>query len=310
VTLATQVNGNVAAVVRGVTWLDHTLRAAGHFRWLLERGETAAPGGHPAPVPARIRDGIEFRNVSFRYPGSKRMVLDGLDLRLPAGATVAIVGENGAGKTTLVKLLCGLYPPTVGRITVDGCDITIFGCDTWRVVISAAFQDFCKFELVVAEAVGIGDVSTLNDRDAARRALERVGAATLEDQLPRGLDTQLGTTWGGVDLSEGQWQKVALARATRRPRPLVVVLDEPTASLDAYSEASLFERFERLATETAGCGAITLLVSHRFSTVRMADLIVVLEAGRVAEQGTHDQLIAAQGIYAELYAIQAAAYRA
>jgi ATP-binding cassette subfamily B protein len=199
-----------------------------------------------------------------------------------------------------------MYAPTRGRILVDGVELARMRPDDWRARLAGAFQDFFRFELRAQHSVGVGDVPRLDDVPAARAAVERAGAGDVVEQLPAGLDTQLGPTWpAGVELSFGQWQKVALARGFMRPQPLLLVLDEPTAALDAETEHALFERY---ASATRG-DQITLLVSHRFSTVRMADFIVVLDGSRVVETGTHEALMARRGQYAELYGIQAAAYR-
>jgi ATP-binding cassette subfamily B protein len=249
--------------------------------------------------------------VSFCYPGTDRKVLDDVSLELPAGAVVALVGENGAGKSTLVKLLCKLYEPSAGRILIDGAPLARMPAPAWRAKLAGAFQDFFRFELPARQSVGIGDLPRVDDEAAVRGAVDRAGASDVIEKLPRGLDTQLGPTWpGGVELSFGQWQKLALARGFMRAEPLLLVLDEPTAALDAETEHALFERFAAAArTQRAAGGGITVLVSHRFSTVRMADVIVVLDGARVAEVGSHDALIARRGQYAELYGIQAAAYR-
>jgi ATP-binding cassette subfamily B protein len=218
---------------------------------------------------------------------------------------VAIVGENGAGKTTLVKLLSGMYRPTSGRILVDGVNLADMPSDAWRARLSGAFQDFFRFELTAGRSVGLGDLPRLDERPAVLAAVERAGAADVVERLAAGLDTQLGPTWdGGVELSFGQWQKLALARGFMRDAPHLLVLDEPTAALDAETEHALFERY---AAAARGDG-ITILVSHRFSTVRMADSIVVLDGARVVESGSHESLMARGGHYAELYGIQAAAY--
>jgi ABC-type multidrug transport system fused ATPase/permease subunit len=262
------------------------------------------------PVPARLAGGITVEGVTFRYPGTDGDVLCDVSLRLPAGRIVALVGENGAGKTTLVKLLGRLYEPAAGRILADGVDLRRLDLDAWRGRISTAFQDFARFELLVREAVGVGDLSRIERPEAAGAALARAGAAEMAASLPRGLETQLGRAWpGGVELSGGQWQRLALGRALMRPGPLLVVFDEPTAALDAPTEHALFERFAAAARSGAHRGTVTLLVSHRFSTVRMADLIVVLDGGRVREVGSHEALTAAGGLYAELYELQAARYR-
>jgi ATP-binding cassette subfamily B protein len=227
---------------------------------------------------------------------------------------VAIVGENGAGKTTLVKLLCKLYEPTAGRILVDGVPLASVRTEELRSRLSGAFQDFFRFELPAREAVGVGDVARLDDAGAVASALERGGAGDVVARLPAGLETRLGPTWpGGVELSHGQWQKLALARGFMRDEPLLLVLDEPTSALDAEAEHALFERWSAAARRAGrgssdGAGGVTVLVSHRFSTVRMADRIVVLDGARVAEVGSHEELMARGGTYAELYAIQAGAY--
>jgi ATP-binding cassette subfamily B protein len=247
--------------------------------------------------------------VSFAYPGSSRMVLDDVSLSLPAGAVVAIVGENGAGKTTLVKLLARMYEPTAGAIFVDATPLARMPAAEWRGRLAGAFQDFFRFEFSARHTVGAGDLPRLDDQPAVATAVERAGAGDVVARLPSGLDTQLGPTWpGGVDVSFGQWQKLALARGFMRDAPLLLILDEPTAALDAETEHALFERYAAAAADVAN-GRITILVSHRFSTVRMADLIVVLDGARVAEVGSHRDLIAKGGQYSQLYAIQAAAYQ-
>jgi ATP-binding cassette subfamily B protein len=223
---------------------------------------------------------------------------------------VAIVGENGAGKTTLVKLLCRFYEPTTGRILVDGHELASIAADEWRARLAGAFQDFFRYELFVRETVGLGDLVRMDEVPALRTAIERGGADDVVERLPKGLETQLGPTWeDGVELSFGQWQKLALARGFMRDDPLLLVLDEPTAALDAETEHALFERFAAASREAQDDGRVTVLVSHRFSTVRMADLIVVLDGAHVVERGSHDELMARDGLYAELYGIQARAYR-
>jgi ATP-binding cassette subfamily B protein len=224
---------------------------------------------------------------------------------------VAVVGENGAGKSTLVKLLARMYSPTNGRITVDGVDLAAMPIAVWRERLAGAFQDFYRFEFAAQRTVGVGDVTRLDERPAAEVAVERAGAADVIDRLAYGLDTQLGSSWdGGAEVSFGQWQKLALARGFMRDEPLLLILDEPTAALDAETEHSLFERFaEQARARTSATGRITVLVSHRFSTVRMADRIVVMDGARIAEVGSHEELVRRDGQYAELYRLQAAAYR-
>ena len=297
--------------LRGI-WLDGSRRLA----WLEDYAASLVATADQ-PAPSHLREGIRLEGVSFAYPGTDRRVLDGVDLALPAGTVVALVGENGAGKTTLVKLLCKLYEPTAGRILVDGAPLSRIRPTEWRSRLAGAFQDFFRFELRARHSVGVGDVPRLDDDGAVSAAVARAGADDVVARLPAGLDTQLGPTWpAGVEVSFGQWQKIALARGFMRREPLLLVLDEPTAALDAETEHALFERYAAAARGGArssgngsGAGGITVLVSHRFSTVRMADLIVVLDGSRVAQVGTHQDLMAKGGPYAELYGIQAAAYR-
>ncbi|HJV09817.1 MAG TPA: ABC transporter ATP-binding protein [Acidimicrobiales bacterium] len=311
--LGGQVNGQVSELVYLTSWWARTMEAIAHYRWLVDRaGEAAAAEAavERVAVPARLTSGITFAGVDFAYPATDAPVLSKVDLHLPAGTVVAVVGENGAGKTTLVKLLLRFYDPTAGRITVDGTDLRCFGAGEWRSRASASFQDFARLQLVCRRAVGVGLLPRLDDEPAVVGALGRGGGADLPGGLPNGLDTQLGPEFdAGVDLSTGQWQKVALSRAMMREDPLLLVLDEPTAGLDATTEHALFERFagqaRRAASET---GAITVLVSHRFSTVRMADLILVVAGGRVTEVGTHRELVDLDGHYAELYRLQARSY--
>ena len=297
--------------LRGI-WMDGSQRLA----WLEDYAASLVATADQ-PAPAALREGIRLEGVSFAYPGTGRLVLDSVSVSLPAGAVVALVGENGAGKTTLVKLLCKLYEPTSGRILVDGVELGRVRADAWRSRLAGAFQDFYRFELKVLQSVGVGDVPRVDDSAAVTAAVGRAGADDVVEDLPDGLSTQLGPTWpGGVEVSFGQWQKLALARGFMRDRPLLLVLDEPTAALDAETEHALFERYAAAARggrggsgDGGGAAAITILVSHRFSTVRMADLIVVLDGARVAQVGGHDELMARDGPYAELYRIQAAAYR-
>jgi ATP-binding cassette subfamily B protein len=288
-------------------WMYGSRRLA----WLEDYAASVASSGD-LPAPATLVSGIKLDHVSFAYPGTSRTVLDDVSLTLPAGTVVAIVGENGAGKTTLVKLLAKMYEPTSGSIFVDDASLGRIHAEQWRERLAGAFQDFFRFEFRAAHTVGLGDVPRLDHRPGVIAAVERAGAADVVARLPSGLDTQLGPTWpSGVELSFGQWQKLALARGFMREQPLLLILDEPTAALDAETEHALFERY---AAAASGCGAngngkITILVSHRFSTVRMADLIVVLDGSRLAEVGTHSELMAKGGQYSTLYSIQAAAYR-
>ncbi|HZS57977.1 MAG TPA: ABC transporter ATP-binding protein, partial [Gemmatimonadaceae bacterium] len=290
-------------------WLEGSRRLA----WLEDYATAAVDGADLSP-PVRLSTGIRLDHVSFAYPGTTRRVLDDVTLDLPAGSVIALVGENGAGKTTLVKLLCRLYPPDEGRIFIDDIDLARIRPDEWRARLAGAFQDFFRFEFKARQTVGLGDLSRLEDQPAVTMALSRAGADDVIEKLSGGLETQLGVTWPeGAEVSFGQWQKLALARGFMRDNPLLLVLDEPTAALDAETEHALFERYAAAAREGTGGritdGRITILVSHRFSTVRMADHIVVLDGARVVETGTHDALMARGGQYAELYGIQAAAYR-
>ena len=283
-------------------WLEGSRRLA----WLEDYA--ASLGEHAdAPAPRQLIEGIRLEHVSFAYPGTSRRVLDDVSLDLKPGSVVAIVGENGAGKSTLVKLLCRMYQPDLGRILVDGVDLARIPAGNWRSCLAGAFQDFFRFEFRARHSVGVGDTPRMEDEPAVTAAVGRAGAEDVLRRLAAGLETQLGPTWpDGVDVSFGQWQKLALARGFMRDRPLLLVLDEPTAALDAETEHALFERY---AAAARGDGRITILVSHRFSTVRMADRIVVLDGARVTETGTHEELMARRGQYAELYGIQAAAYR-
>jgi ATP-binding cassette subfamily B protein len=311
VALASQVNQQVGAVVATATQLQRVARAVERLHWLRALVAETEPATPKARVPERIERGIVLRDVSFRYPGAEQDALAGIDLELPPGTVVALVGENGAGKTTLVKLLCRFYDPTAGAIDLDGVSLSDVDPGEWRRRIAVGFQDFQRYELLVRENVGVGELSRLHDEEAIAAAVREADGVALVDGLPDGLDTQLGTNWvSGVDLSGGQWQKLAIGRAMMRPEPLLLVLDEPTSALDAHAEHALFERYAA-ATRAAGAlsGAISVFTSHRFSTVRMADLILVVDGGRVAERGTHDELIALDGVYAELFAVQEAAYR-
>jgi ATP-binding cassette subfamily B protein len=304
--LSFYVGGTVGEIgfLRGV-WMDASRRLA----WLEDYASSIVSVADQ-PAPTRLADGISFEHVSFSYPGTDRLVLNDVTLHLPVGSVVAIVGENGAGKTTLVKLLSKMYWPTSGRILIDKADLAHIRADEWRSCLAGAFQDFFRFEFRALHTVGVGDVPRMDLEPAVATAVSRAGADDVIVRLSAGLDTQLGATWpGGVDMSFGQWQKLALARGFMRDRPLVLVLDEPTAALDAETEHALFERYAAASRGEGGADRVTILVSHRFSTVRMADLIVVLDGARVAEVGTHEELMARRGQYAQLYGIQAAAYR-
>jgi ABC-type multidrug transport system fused ATPase/permease subunit len=277
--------------------------------WLRDYARDEARVTATRPTPPVLRDGITFDEVSFTYDGTGRPALDRVSCHLDAGSVVAVVGEYGSGKTTLVKLLAKFYAPDHGRILVDNADLAELATEGWRARCGAAFQDFGRFPIRFGDAIGIGDLPHLGDDARISAAVAAADATTLVEQLPDGLDTQLGRRFDGVELSEGQWQKTALARASMRAEPLLFVLDEPTASLDAPSEHAIFERYMARARDLAErTGAITVIISHRFSTVTGADRILVLDRGLLAEQGTHQELMAAGGRYAGLYALQANAY--
>jgi ATP-binding cassette subfamily B protein len=317
VTLTLRLRYQVYWVVGSVEWMLRSLRTVGRVAWLeseVERaGHRIGESAPDLPVPERLTSGIRFEGVTFSYPGTSTPVLEAVDLAFPAGSTVAVVGENGAGKTTIVKLLCRFYDPTEGRITVDGTDLRRFPIDEWRARLSGAFQDHARLEFVARESVGVGHLAAVDDEGAVLNAIESAGASAVLRSLPDGLASQLGTRFEeGVELSGGQWQQLALGRGMMRApaAPLLLLLDEPTAALDPATEHRLFERYAAAArSASAGNGAVTVLVSHRFSTVRMADFIVVVADGRVLETGSHEELMAAGGLYAELYGLQARAYR-
>lgn len=285
------------------------LQSARRLAWLEDYRARSDERG-TLPAPNTLTSGITLEDVDFTYPGSEQPVLRGLNLHLPAGSVVAIVGENGAGKSTLVKLLAKLYSPTSGQIKVDGRPLGEISARAWRERLSGAFQDFATFEFTARTTVGLGSLHRAESEHDVARAVDHGGAADVVARLPQGLATQLGASWpGGVEPSQGQWQRLALARGFMRPDPLLLMLDEPTAALDAETEHALFESFASAAHgERAEC-RITLLVSHRFSTVRMADLIVVLEENEITEAGTHESLMQENGTYAALYRIQEKSYQ-
>jgi len=258
----------------------------------------------PLPFPTVIREGIVLDRVSFKYPGTEKWVLEGISFTIKPGETIALVGANGVGKTTLVKLLTRLYDPTAGRITIDGIDLRDFDPAAVRARVGVIFQDYVKYQLTVRENVGFGRIEALDDQDRIERSVAEADAAPIIAGLPQGYDTLLGRWFAdGQELSIGQWQKVALARAFMRDADLLI-LDEPTASLDVRAEYEVFRAFDELTA-----GKMAVLISHRFSTVRMADRIVVIEGGRVIEDGGHDELLLKGGRYAELFDLQAASYR-
>jgi ATP-binding cassette subfamily B protein len=266
--------------------------------------EVAVPSGAAARGP-HPEDGIRFENVGFTYPGASEPALENVTLHLKPGASLALVGENGSGKTTLIKLLTRLYQPTSGRIVLDGLDLAQWDERALRERIGVIFQDFTRYQMLVGENVGAGDERHFVDEERWREAASKGQASDFIDTLPAGYQTQLGKWFqDGRELSGGQWQKIALSRAFMRTRADILVLDEPTAAMDAAAEAEVFEHFRQLARER-----ITILISHRFSTVRMADQIAVLDRGRIVELGSHDELMALNGRYAHLFTLQARGYR-
>ncbi len=308
------------AISANVTMILGALQTFGRYEWLREYSATHSWSESTLSPPDRLMRGIRFDHVDFAYPSATAagdaahapvMSLSDVSLDLPAGTTVAFVGENGAGKSTLVKLLARLYDPTRGDVLIDGVPLRDIDAVRWRERMSAGFQDFASLELLAADSVGVGDLSTRADRARVDDAVDAGQARPVVEGMRDGLETQLGTQFtGGIGLSGGQWQRLALARAFMRRRPLLMLLDEPTAALDPEAEQAVYEQYGVTARELARTtGAVTVLVSHRFSTVRMADLIVVVADGRIAEQGSHAELLAGGGRYAELFDLQARAYR-
>ncbi len=312
--LSQSISNQMTGAAGTVSFMMRSARVGYRYVWLSDyakQAKAAVVPSHPTPLPDGLQQGIVFDKVSFRYPGTDVDVLRDVNLHLRAGSTVALVGDNGAGKSTLIKLLCRFYEPTEGRILIDGIPLADVDPVAWRLRMAAGFQDFARFELLAQTAVGVGDLPQADDDAAVTGALERASALDVLADLPDGLDTQLGRSFhAGVELSGGQWQKVALGRAMMREHPLLLLLDEPTSSLDPQTEHALFERYagaaRRVGTQV---GAITVLVSHRFSTARMADHIVLVTDGGITEQGTHAELVALDGTYAELFELQARAYR-
>jgi len=282
---------------------EHNLYMSNLFSFLDSTATSEAP---KPPGTGLVRDekGIRLENVSFKYPGQDRWVLRNVDLFIPAGQSIALVGQNGAGKTTLVKLVTRLYDPTEGRLLLDGKDLRDWDRGELLARFGVVFQDFNQYQLVAKENVGVGSVAHLEDEPRIVRAVDRGGAKPVIEGLASGIDTPLGRWFqDGADLSGGQWQKIALARGFMREQADMLVLDEPTAALDAEAEHAVFERFKQLSA-----GRTTIIISHRFPTVRMADRILVLEEGSITEDGTHAELVAADRTYAKLYRLQAEGY--
>jgi ATP-binding cassette subfamily B protein len=315
ITLAVQVSVQVSGALGVLSLLQVAarttdrigkLRAAAAAAPALPAGAALAGAG----VPGKLAHGITLEDVSFTYPGAERPVLSGVSMHIPAGSVLALVGENGAGKSTLVKLLCALYQPTSGRILIDGQDLAVLGPARWRSRVATLFQDFHRIELTLGESIGHGDITRAGDTEAVSAAAERARADRVLRAVPGGLAGYVGHSYcDGTELSGGQWQAVGLARTLMRQHPLLLILDEPAAALDASAEHDLFERYATSAGQAGRAdGGITVVISHRFSTVGMADLIAVLDHGQLTECGTHLELMTARGLYAELFTLQARAY--
>jgi ATP-binding cassette subfamily B protein len=316
ITLAVQVSVQVSGALSVLSLLQVAARTTdriGDLRAVAAAapaGAALADAGDPAGVPGRLTRGITLEDVSFTNPGAERPVLSGVSMDIPAGSVLALVGENGAGKSTLVKLLCGLYQPTSGRILIDGQDLAGLDPARWRSRVATLFQDFHRIELTLSESIGHGDIARAGDTEAVSAAAGKARADRVLRAVPGGLAGYLGHSYcDGTELSGGQWQTVGLARTLMRQHPLLLILDEPAAALDASAEHDLFERYASSAAQAAReDGGITVLISHRFSTVRMAGLIAVLDYGQLTQCGTHRELMTARGLYAELFTLQARAY--
>lgn len=308
--LAPQITSIGQSMTSAATTLADGLRFYTRYAWLHAYADAQQTEGQPSP--SSLSDGIHLVDLTFAYPSrSDSPTLHDLNLTIPAGTVVCLVGRNGAGKSTLVNLLARLYEPTDGGILLDHTNMADIAPAAWREATSAGFQDFARFELEVADSVGVGDLTKLRDLDAVGTAIRRAQAKDFVDRLPLGLHTQLGTRFAaGTDLSGGQWQRLALARAFMRTEPILMLLDEPTAALDPDGERAIYTEYTAAARRIADAnGGITILVSHRFSTARMADLILVMQDGTITESGTHEDLLAAGGHYADMFTMQAASYR-
>jgi ATP-binding cassette, subfamily B, bacterial len=299
-----QVSGNIQQLFSTMSGIADQALFLTDLLAFFEMRPTIRSKPNALPAPRPIMQGFEFRNVSFRYPGTSRLILRNLDFCLRPGERVALVGENGEGKTTIVKLITRLYDPTEGEILLDGVDLREYNLEALHREIGVIFQDFMRYEMTAGENIAVGDIEELDNLELLRVAAHKSLAHEVVERLPRRYDQMLGRRFEtGVDLSGGEWQKLALARAYLRDAQLLI-LDEPTAGLDARSELTVFRRFAELTQ-----GKTALLISHRFSTVRMADRIVVLHGGRITEEGSHDELANLGGRYAEMFEMQAANYR-
>jgi ATP-binding cassette, subfamily B, bacterial len=286
-----------------VSLYENSLFLKDFYEFLDLESRVAEPHA-PLSLPHPWQTGLQFHHVDFDYPNSQRSVLKDISFTLHPGETIALVGANGAGKTTLIKLLCRLYEPTAGHITLDGIDLRHVSIVDWRNQISVLFQDYGRYQLTASENIWLGNIDLSTDHDQIQKAAQQSGADTVVHQLPSGYQTQLGTEFAaGEELSIGQWQKIALARGFMRDAPLII-LDEPTSALDAKAEAEVFDKFHQISQHKTA-----ILISHRLSTIKMADRILVLSHGRIAESGTHDQLMQQRGLYAKLFETQAKPYR-
>jgi ATP-binding cassette subfamily B protein len=298
-----QGQGAITASLTSISGMyEDNLYVSNLYEYLEQPGEEFNGGKKSGSQP---HDGIRFENVSFSYKGSSQLALDAVSFHLPAGHSLAIVGENGSGKTTLIKLMSRLYQPTSGRILFDGTDINEWDGEALRAHIGVIFQDFLRYQFTVGENLGVGQLSVFDDKASWQQAAEKGGAADFINRLPATYNTQLGRWFkGGQELSGGQWQKLALSRALIRQDADILILDEPTAAMDAQAEADIFNRFKE-----ASAGKTVVLISHRFSTVRMANEILVIDQGRVVERGNHESLLKDKGTYARLFTLQAKGYQ-